>query len=165
MLEIARGKVVATVVIASLAIGSVHAQQASFDSFAVPAGGAPHDVASAPDGGAVWFTAQAKGAAGRLDPRSGKTDSIPLGEGSAPHGVIVGPDRAAWITDGGLNTAVFDKRGHLWFTGQSGIDGELDPASGRMRVFGSDPLTHSDKRAGHFLNVTRQTAVFQPSTE
>jgi virginiamycin B lyase len=76
--------------------------------------------------------------------------------------VIVGPDRAAWITDGGLNaivrvdpktlavttfplpkdrqnanlnTAVFDKRGHLWFTGQSGIYGEIDPASTKMRVF------------------------------
>ncbi|OJA71603.1 lyase, partial [Burkholderia ubonensis] len=74
----------------------------------------------------------------------------------------VGPDRAAWITDGGLNaivrvdpktlavtrfplpkdradanlnTAVFDKRGHLWFTGQSGVYGELDPASASMRVF------------------------------
>jgi virginiamycin B lyase len=97
-----------------------------------------------------------------LDPRSGKIDRVALGEGSAPHGVIIGTDRAAWITDGGLNaiirvdprtlavtrfplpkdrpnanlnTAVFDKRGHLWFTGQGGIYGELDPATARMRVF------------------------------
>jgi virginiamycin B lyase len=76
--------------------------------------------------------------------------------------VIVGPDGAAWITDGGqnaivrvdpktlavtrfplpkdrpntnLNTAVFDKRGHLWFTGQGGIYGELDPARSSIRVF------------------------------
>ncbi|RQH06545.1 virginiamycin B lyase family protein [Paraburkholderia dinghuensis] len=137
------------------------AQSPSFDSFAVPTGSAPHDVAPAPDGN-VWFTAQARGAVGRLDPRSGKIDLIPLGDGAAPHGVIVGPDHAAWITDGGqnalvrvdaktlavtrfalpkdrsgtnLNTAVFDKRGHLWFTGQSGIYGELDPATARMRVF------------------------------
>lgn len=146
---------------AMVAIGSAQAQSPSIDSFAVPSGSAPHDVAPEPDG-AVWYTAQAQGAVGRLDPRSGKIDRVPLGDGSAPHGVIIGPDRAAWITDGGLNaivrvdpktlavtrfplpkdrrnanlnTAVFDKRGHLWFTGQGGIYGELDPASGRMRVF------------------------------
>lgn len=188
MLEIARGKVIAVVTFALamagalLAIGSVQAQQASFDSFTVPAGSAPHDVAPAPDGDAVWFTAQAKGAAGRLDPRSGKIDWIPLGEGSAPHGVIVGPDRAAWITDGGLNaivrvdpdtlavkrfplpkdrpdanlnTAVFDKRGHLWFTGQSGIYGELDPASGRMRVFDAPR-----GRGPYGICVTRDGSVY-----
>ncbi|CAB3771349.1 Virginiamycin B lyase [Paraburkholderia humisilvae] len=146
---------------AMLATGSARAQAPSFDSFAVPSGSAPHDVAPEPDG-TVWYTAQAQGAVGRLDPRSGKTERVPLGNGSAPHGVIIGPDGAAWITDGGLNaivrvdpktlavarfplpkdrpsanlnTAVFDKQGHLWFTGQSGIYGELDPESGSMRVF------------------------------
>jgi virginiamycin B lyase len=34
-----------------------------------------------------------------------------------------------------LNTAVFDRGGILWFTGQSGIYGRLDPASGEMAVF------------------------------
>jgi virginiamycin B lyase len=148
---------------AVLAAGSALAQPPSFDSFSVPSGSAPHDVAPAPDG-TVWYTAQAKGAVGRLDPRSGKIESIPLGDGSAPHGVIVGPDDAAWITDGGLNaivrvdsktlavtrfplpkersdanlnTAVFDKAGHLWFTGQSGIYGVLDPKHGSIRVFDS----------------------------
>lgn len=133
----------------------------AFDTFAVPAGSGPHDVAPSPDG-TVWYTAQARGAVGRIDPRSGKADWIALGEGAAPHGVIVGADHAAWITEGGrnaivridaktlaitrfplpkehpdanLNTAVFDKHGHLWFTGQNGIYGELDPASGQMRVF------------------------------
>ena len=149
------------VVGAMVAAGPVQAQSSPFDSFPAPAGSAPHDVAPASNG-LVWYTAQAQGAAGRLDPRSGKIDRIPLADGSAPHGVIVGPDQAAWITDGGrdaivrvdpvtlavtrfplpkerrnanLNTAVFDKRGHLWFTGQSGIYGELDPKSGQMRVF------------------------------
>jgi virginiamycin B lyase len=177
MLEIGRERIVRTLnnilgsvqalsvasalVIAALAIGSVHAQPPSFDIFPVPTGSAPHDVAPAPDG-TVWYTAQAQGMAGRLDPRSGKIEKIPLGDGSAPHGVIVGPDRAAWITDGGLNaivrvdpktlavtrfplpkdrpdanlnTAVFDRQGHLWFTGQSGIYGELDPKRASMRVF------------------------------
>ncbi len=128
--------------------------------YAVPPGSAPHDVAPAPDG-TVWYTAQAAGELGRLDPATGKVERVPLGDGSAPHGVIVGPDGAAWVTDGGLNaivrvdarthavrrfvlpggeyanlnTATFDRRGVLWFTGQSGIYGRLDPSSGRLDVF------------------------------
>src|SRR5881296_2490945 len=70
--------------------------------FPVPAGSHPHDVAPAADGG-VWYTAQAAGRLGRLDPATGRTVEIELGEESAPHGVIVGPDGAPWITDGGLN--------------------------------------------------------------
>jgi virginiamycin B lyase len=131
------------------------------ERFAVPAGSGPHDVAPAPDG-TVWYTAQRVGALGRLDPRDGGTRHIPLGAGSAPHGVIVGPDGAPWVTDAGLNaivrvdpatdevrrfplppdrpganlnTAAFDRRGALWFTGQSGVYGRLEPASGRMEVF------------------------------
>ena len=129
--------------------------------YPVPAGSRPHDVAPARDGG-VWYTAQGSGELGWLDPKTGTTRHIALGDGSAPHGVIVGPDGAPWITDGGLNaivrvdpktrrvrrfplpaasayanlnTAVFDRRGILWFTGQSGIYGRLDPRTGRMRVF------------------------------
>ena len=129
--------------------------------YAVPAGTHPHDVAVAPDG-TVWYTAQHTGKLGRLDPKTGQTTEIPLGQGSAPHGVIVGPDGAAWVTDGGLNaivrvdpgtsafrgfrlpastgyanlnTATFDRRGILWFTGQSGIYGRLNPKTGAMRVF------------------------------
>jgi virginiamycin B lyase len=129
--------------------------------YAVPAGSHPHDVAPASDG-TVWYTAQEAGKLGRLDPATGKTTEIPLGGGSAPHGVIVGPDGAAWVTDGGLNaivrvdsktdavkrfplstssgwanlnTATFDRRGVLWFTGQSGIYGRLEPRTGAMRVF------------------------------
>ncbi|RWO46136.1 MAG: lyase [Mesorhizobium sp.] len=126
--------------------------------YPVPAG--PHDVAPAPDG-SVWYTAQGQGALGRLDPDTGAVRHITLGDGSAPHGVIVGPDGAAWVTDGGLNAIVrvdaeteavkafplpeghgyanlntgsFDKHGRLWFTGQEGIYGRLDPASGKVEV-------------------------------
>jgi virginiamycin B lyase len=129
--------------------------------YVVPAGSSPHDVAPAPDG-TVWYTAQAAGKLGRLDPADGKVSEVALGEGSAPHGVIVGPDGAPWVTDGGLNaivrvdprtlavrrfplpasapfanlnTATFDRRGVLWFTGQSGIYGRLDPRTGAVRVF------------------------------
>jgi virginiamycin B lyase len=129
--------------------------------YPVPAGSHPHDVAPARDGG-VWYTAQGSGELGWLNPKTGVTRHIPLGDGSAPHGVIVGPDGAPWITDGGLNaivrvdprtrrvrrfplpsrsayanlnTATFDRRGVLWFTGQSGIYGRLHPKTGRVRVF------------------------------
>jgi virginiamycin B lyase len=124
-------------------------------------GAGPHDVAPARDG-KVWFTAQGAGELGRLDPDTGRVKRVPLGDGSAPHGVIVGPDGAAWVTDGGLNaivrvdarslrvrrhplpadrpstnlnTATFDRNGLLWFTGQAGVYGRLDPRTGRMRVF------------------------------
>ena len=123
-------------------------------TFPVLAGEHPHDVAPAADGVRVWYTAQATGALGLLDPLTGAIETIPLGAGSSPHGVIVGPDGAAWVTDSGLNamvrvddasreiavypldgsyanlnTAVFDPDGVLWFTGQNGIVGRLDPVT------------------------------------
>ncbi len=129
--------------------------------YPVADGARPHDVAPAVDG-SVWYTAQGQGALGRLYPQTGEFRQIPLGEGSAPHGVIVGPDGHAWVTDGGLNaivkvttdtedvavyplpedsgytnlhTAAFDGDGTLWFTGQSGIYGRLDPDSGELDVW------------------------------
>jgi virginiamycin B lyase len=133
----------------------------STETFAVPVGTHPHDVAPAVDGG-VWYTAQHTGRLGWLDPGSGSTEETPLGAGSAPHGVIVGPDDAPWITDGGLNaivrvdpataevdafplpavaadanlnTAAFDGDGILWFTSQAGWYGRLNPASGTVEVW------------------------------
>src|SRR5438105_2704885 len=64
-----------------------------------------HDVAPASDAG-VWFTAQASGHLGWLDPAKGNVDLVALGMGSAPHGVVQGPDKAAWITDGGQQAIV-----------------------------------------------------------
>ena len=74
--------------------------------FPVPSGSHPHDVAPAANSGIVWYTAQASGKLGWLDPNTGSTHEIALGQGSAPHGVIIGPDSAPWITDGGLNAIV-----------------------------------------------------------
>ena len=94
------------VLLAILGLGAAPAHaQAVLQEYPVPAGSHPHDVAPATDGG-IWFTAQAAGYLGWLDPTSGAVTQIALGQRSAPHGVIVGPDGAPWITDGGQNAIV-----------------------------------------------------------
>jgi virginiamycin B lyase len=135
--------------------------QPEMQAYDVLAGSRPHDVAPAQDGG-VWYTAQATGKLGWLDPETGEVVEIPLGAGSAPHGVIVDQTGDAWVTDGGqnaivrvrgdthdvdvfplpdgrpnanLNTAAFDGNGDLWFTGQNGIYGRFDPETEQMEVF------------------------------
>ena len=145
------------------AAAPVPAEELELVAYPVPAGSRPHDVAPAADGG-VWYTAQGSGELGWLDPETGETRHIPLGAASRPHGVIVDVEGAAWVTDGGLNaivrvdpashevseyplppdrpdanlnTAAFDAEGRLWFTGQNGIHGVVDPSSGAMEVFDS----------------------------
>jgi virginiamycin B lyase len=130
--------------------------------FDVPGGAHPHDVSPDAADGGVWYTGQQNGTLGLLGPATGDVREIPLGAASSPHGVITGPDRAAWITDSGLNaivrvdpmteevtsfplpdsaananlnTAVFDPDGILWFTGQSGFYGRLDPESGELSAY------------------------------
>jgi virginiamycin B lyase len=137
--------------------------QPVLEAYPVVAGSRPHDVAPAADGG-VWYTGQRNGTLGWLDPATSEVREIPLGPGSAPHGVIVDASGVAWVTDGGqnaivrvdpdtsevvvyplpsdrpnanLNTAAFDGRGRLWFTGQNGIHGVFDPATEEMQVFDS----------------------------
>lgn len=152
--------------------------------YPVPTGSHPHDVAPAPDG-RVWYTAQASGELGLLDPVTGVTEQIALGAGSAPHGVIIGPDGAPWVTDGGLNaivrvdpvthevrkyplppgrrnanlnTAAFDAAGTLWFTGQSGVYGRVDPTTQLVEVFDA-PLG-----AGPYgITTTRDGGVYYAS--
>lgn len=144
----------------SVALGT---EAAEVRYYPVPPGSRPHDVAPAPDG-SIWYTSQPNGAVGRLEPASGKVEQILLGSGSSPHGVIFGPDGGAWITDGGLNaivrvdpkthelkrypmpagtpyanlnTATFDRHGVLWFTGQSGYHGSVNPKTGNVRIWDS----------------------------
>ena len=102
------------------------------------------------------------GALGWLDPATGETRAIALGAGVTSTRSDCGSGCAPWITDGGLNaivrvdpasdavtvfplpadrpnanlnTATFDGAGQLWFTGQNGVYGRLDPSSGAMDVF------------------------------
>jgi virginiamycin B lyase len=57
-----------------------------------------------------------------------------------------------------LNTATFDRRGVLWFTGQSGIYGRLDPKTGRLRVF------QAPRGAGPYgITTTPSGAVYYAS--
>jgi virginiamycin B lyase len=122
-----------------------------------------HDVAC--DAGSfVWATGQRNGTLILLDARDGEFSDVDLGPGAAPHGVIVGPDGAAWVNEGGqnaiarympvgsrgrstvklfmvpkadanLNTAVFDKEGTLWFTGQGGVIGRFEPKTEKMEAW------------------------------
>ena len=153
----------ACAVAGGLMLSAFHALAAEVRYYPVPAGSSPHDVAAAPDG-TVWYTAQRSGHLGILDPKTGRNELVALGKGkgSSPHGVIVGPDGAAWITDSGqnaivrvdpktravklfplpkdtpyanLNTAAFDAKGVLWYTGQSGYYGSVDPKSGEVKVW------------------------------
>jgi virginiamycin B lyase len=194
-------------VLAALAATSAsYAQESKY--YDVPKGDFPHDVAVGPSG-EVWYSGQNAGVVGRLDPASGQIERIPLGKDSAPHGVIVGPDGAPWLTDGGqnaivrvdpatkqvkvwrlppertnanLNTAAFDDKGGIWFTGQNGVFGRLNPTTGEMKVWdapkGPGPygITGTPKGdiwfvslAGSYLaNVDLETGVptvYEPPTK
>lgn len=192
----------------ALLLGLAPARAADVQYYDVGAGDHPHDVAPAPDG-TVWYTAQHKGALGRLNPKTGKITRVPLGQGSRPHGVIVGPNGDAWVTDGGLNamvrvdgktekvevfplpddasnanmnTAAFDGEGRVWFTGQTGFYGRLDPKTGKMDVwkspkgrgpYGIAATPSGDiyyvSLAGSFLGKpdleTGETTVIEPESE
>src|SRR3989475_11351582 len=85
----------------------------------VTPGTRPHDPAVAPDG-AVWYTGQASGRLGRLDPSTGEVRNYPLRPDNTklPYGV-------------GPHGLVADKDGYIWYTGQmDGHLGKLDPKTG-----------------------------------
>jgi virginiamycin B lyase len=131
-------------------------------------GSSPHGVVAGPDG-AVWLTDGGQNAIVRVDPRAD-----PKGRA-----VKVWPLPA----DSGytnLNTAIFDKKGVHWFTGQSGIYGRLDPRTGDMKVFEApkgrgpygihatpDGSVYYASLAGSFvgkINPDGSTSVIQPPT-
>ena len=101
--------------------GPVHAD---IEEWAVATPGArPHDPAVAPDG-SVWYTGQANGTLGRLDPATGRAREFPLkkleGAKSLPYGV-------------GPHGLIADRDGNIWFTAQlAGYVGKLDPKTGEQ---------------------------------
>ena len=148
------------------AFGIGHAREGQVSNvtyFDARPGSRSRDLAFAPDG-AVWYCGQRHGTLTRLDPEDGAMRPVSLGEGAAPHGVTLGPDGAMWITEGGqnaiarldptddkvdliplpsqfaranLNPGAFDKDGLYWFTGQNGVYGRVDPASGKLDAWAS----------------------------
>lgn len=154
---------VAFYLLAALPAAAQESGRLVVEEFRVPTGTRPHDAV--PDGlGWVWYAGQGNGEAGTINPATGEIIRVPLGPRAAPHGVIMGPDGAPWFTDGGqnaivrvdpwtlkvdayplpsntpnanLNTATFDQSGVLWFTGQSGVLGRLDPAVGVVEAWRS----------------------------
>ncbi len=179
----------------------------TLQAYELPPGSRPHDVAPAADGG-VWYTAQGSGKLGWLDPQTGAIREVQLGSGSRPHGVIVAADGAPWVTDGdqnailrvdplsdsvdvyhlppeypnvNLNTAAFDSNGILWFTGQAGYYGRLDPRTSAMQVFkaprGRGPygiaatpngeVYHASLAGSHIAQIdtaTGEATVIEPPT-
>jgi virginiamycin B lyase len=158
---------------AALVFAAGIAQAASVSYYQL-SGCYPHDVAPAADG-SVWISCQQEGLAGRFDPASGKLEKISLGSGAAPHGVIIGSDGAAWLTEGGndaiarvdlkthqvklfplpkdlhganLNTPVMDHSGIVWFTGQNGVHGRVDPKTGKVDAW------RSPRRGTYGITVT-----------
>ena len=141
-------------------IRSVTSADFKITRYAVKPGMGNRDVAPAPDG-TVWYSNQWSGSVGHLDPKTGRSMIVPLGRGSSPHGILMGPDGNLWALDGGqnaivrvnssdhkltlfklpvhkdanLNTGVFDHSGMLWFTGQNGIYGRLDPRTGDIKTW------------------------------
>lgn len=155
-----------------------------FATFKLPDGNYPHDVAPGPNG-TIFYADQRRGGIGIVDPKTGKVEKVPFGEGSAPHGVFVGPDGKAWLTDGGLNamvsydpatkkvaiyrlpedtgytnlnTAAVDRKGDVWFTGQTGIYGKVDVKTGKVTVW-----TAPKGRGPYGITATKKSDVYYAS--
>ncbi len=123
-------------------------------------GSRPHDPLAAADG-SIWWTGQFANRLGRLDPRTGALKEFPLKTvDSGPHGLVEDKSGHVWFTgisknyigkldpktgdvieypvvqDGarGPHTPIFDQKGTLWFTLQSGMVGRLVPQTGEMKI-------------------------------
>jgi virginiamycin B lyase len=173
-------------ILASVLVASTAAAQVTVQEYPLPPKLRVHDVWAdpAPDG-PVWFSAQRSGQLGRLDPKSGRVELIDLGPNSAPHGVILDDAGAPWLTDGGqnaivrvdpvtravtrwplpeargyvnLNTAIFDRNGIHWFTGQNGVYGRLHPKTGELKVFDAPK-----GRGPYGIHVTPDGVVYYAS--
>ena len=146
-----------------MVVAAVPQSRAATVYFAVAPGSHPHDVAAAPQaGGPVYYTAQATGMLGVLDPATGRDDEIRarrrIGAARRRRGsrwravdhrrrAECDPARrpgdacdqalAASRIGGRREPQHADVRSSrpVWFTGQSGFYGRLDPASGDVSVW------------------------------
>ena len=98
------------------------------------------------------------------------------------HGGALDISRQTMSAFGTKRTAAFDGQGRIWFTGQTGIYGRLDPATGKMDVwdaprgvgpYGITATPSGDiyyvSLAGSFLGKpdmeTGETTVIEPKTK
>ncbi|MGH2399852.1 MAG: virginiamycin B lyase family protein [bacterium] len=121
-------------------------------------GSRPHDPLAARDG-SVWWSGQYAMKLGRVDPRTGAIKEFPVGK-ATPHGLVEDREGNIWYTGiniqviGKLNprtgevteypmpipeargphTPIFDQKGMLWFTLQSGHVGRVNPATGEVKI-------------------------------
>ena len=93
--------------------------------------------------GAAWVTDAGLNALVKVDPDRLATKHYPL------------PGNAA---NAGLNSATFDRAGMLWFTGQNGFYGRLDPKNGDIKVW--PPRWRRALR--HHHHAQRRDLVRQP---
>jgi len=90
----------------------------------------PRDPYVAPDG-MVWFTGQAGGYLGALNPMTGSIERFELPEGEGAHNVIVAPD------------------GYVWYAGnRTGNVGRMHPDTGEIKLF---PMPDPAARDPHTL--------------
>ena len=116
---LALGLLIAAPAAAATPASGFDAAKVEIERFQLPEGARPHDVAPAPDG-AAWITDGGQNAIVRVDPATEQVAVYPL------------PADTGYAN---LNTAAFDGRGVLWFTGQNGVYGRLEPATGEMDVY------------------------------
>jgi virginiamycin B lyase len=149
-------------------LGILDPKDGKVEFVALGRGSSPHGVIL-DRAGAAWLTDGGQNAIVRVDPRRG------------PNGRAVKvwklPEDSGYTN---LNTATFDDKGIHWFTGQSGIYGRLDPASGDLKTFDApkgrgpygisatpDGTVYYASLAGSFvgrINADGSTTVLEPPT-
>jgi virginiamycin B lyase len=100
-------------------LGRVDPRTGAIKEFTLPQGSQPHGL-DEDRAGNVWYTGIAKNVIGKLDPKTGMVTEYPVQK--------VEPGSR------GPHTPVFDQKGNLWFTMQSGHVGRLVPSSGEMKI-------------------------------
>ncbi len=125
-------------------------------------GSRPHDPLAAADG-SIWWSGMFSNRLGRVDPRTGAIREFPIAvAGSSPHALV--EDAAGHIFFTAINrnyigrldpktgsvieyptakadpaarsphTLIYDQKGTIWFTMQSGHVGRLAPTTGEMKI-------------------------------
>src|SRR6185312_14709190 len=99
-------------------VGSINPATGEIKEYKLPPKPLPHTVELDAKGN-VWFTGNANGTIGYLDPKTGKTTVFKMPDPNAkdPH------------------TLIFDRNGIGWFTLQnSNMVGRIDPATGDIKL-------------------------------